>query len=310
KPALIFTVAHGELCWMASKMSDRFNIPLVTFFHDWWPDSAYVHNWARGIINRRFQYLYQQSSLALCVSEEMRQALGKHSNAQILPPIPDREPRVEYHNWHVEAARQINSVGTQTESKFKVVYAGNLSDIYGSMMQKLCTSCHGIHEFKLTLFGSEPDWSYSLKEQVKKQKIYGGFLSRDLLTNELTKANALLVAMSFEKRDKKRMETSFPSKLVEYCQFGKPIIIWGPEYCSGVRWGREHQAALLVTSTLAGDLVNAIKALVNNRDEQECLGNKARGMARGMFNPNKLQQQFVDSIYRVVTMNQGKANVF
>lgn len=299
KPDLILTVAHGELCWLAQKMSHKFNIPLVTFFHDWWPDSAYVHNWVRKIIARRFQRLYQESHLVFCVSEGMRQALGKHSNSQTLPPIPDLKQAMGDRGCGVENVRNITSVEVAMDEKFQVVYAGNMSDIYGAMMQSLCRLYEEIKELQLTLFGPQLDWSDSLREKVKKQGIYGGFLPRDLLRKQLIKANALLVAMSFEEQDKRRMETSFPSKLVDYCQFGKPIIIWGPEYCSAVRWGHEHQSALLVTSPLAQDLVSAIKEVANNREEQQRLGNQALSMAQGMFNPENIQQQLLDSIEQV-----------
>jgi glycosyltransferase involved in cell wall biosynthesis len=131
-------------------------------------------------------------------------------------------------------------------------------------------------------------------QQVTASGIYGGFISE--LVYELRKASALLVAMSFNQQDKMRMQTSFPSKIVEYCQFGKPIIIWGPDYCSAVHWGRKYQAALVVTSPLVEDLVQAIAELSNQPKEQIRLGNKALEMARGMFNPEKIQQQFVNSI--------------
>ena len=41
-----------------------------------------------------------------------------------------------------------------------------------------------------------------------------------------------------------QMETSFLSKLPEYAQFGKPILIWRPEYCSAIHWGREGDRAI------------------------------------------------------------------
>jgi hypothetical protein len=94
------------------------------------------------------------------------------------------------------------------------------------------------------------------------------------------------------------MQTSFPSKIPEYCQFGKPIIIWGPDYSSAVHWGRKHQSALVVTSPVAQDLVKAIKELATQPEEQIRLGNKALEMAQGTFNPEKIQQQFVNSLYQ------------
>ncbi len=287
KPDLILTVAHGELCWLAQQISQEFNIPLVTFFHDWWPDLAYVHAWAREVLTNRFKQLYQQSSLAFCVSQDIRQALGTHPNAQILFPIPTQS-----------VSEKSLTTLTRQES-FRVIYAGTLSDIYGSMLQALCTSFQGIPSIQLKLFGPQPDWPDLLVQQIKADEIYGGFLSRDSLVDELGKANALLVVLSFNQPDQMRMQTSFPSKLLEYCQFGKPIIIWGPENCSAVHWGRKHQSALVVTSSLAQDLVKAIQELATQPEEQLRLVNKALGMAQGMFNPEKIQQQFVESLHQV-----------
>ena len=287
KPDLILTVAHHELCWLAQQISQQFNIPLVTVFHDWWPDIAYVHSFAREILTRRFKRLYQQSQLAFCVSEQIRQALGTHPNAQVLFPIPNQSVKEDL---PVTGAR---------EDAFAVIYAGVLSGIYGVMLQSLCNLIQDESEFQLKLFGSSLDWSDSLVQQVKANQIYGGFISRDLLEHELRKAKALLVAMSFNPADQMRMKTSFPSKIVEYCQFGKPIIIWGPDSCSAVQWGRRYHSALVVTSPLAQDLVKAIKELATQPEEQTRLGNRALKMAWEMFNPDKIQQQFVKGLYQV-----------
>ncbi|EDX78672.1 hypothetical protein MC7420_7325 [Coleofasciculus chthonoplastes PCC 7420] len=297
QPDLILTVAHGELCWIAQQMSVQLGIPLVTFFHDWWPHLAYIHDWTQGVITRRFQRLYQQSQLTLCVSEGMRQALGTHSNAQVLFPIPDK-----------------SMIVTKTEKltfggKFKVIYAGIMAEIYSSMLQALYRSFQEISEIQLELLGPQPDWSKLVLEQVKAEGVYAGFIPRELLTNKLSQAHALLVVMSFEQRYKTRMQTSFPSKLVDYCQFGKPIIIWGPDYCSAVQWGRQYQSALVVTSPLEKDLVQAIRELATQPEKQNYLGNKALDWAKGMFNPEKIQQQFVDSLHDVANLSKGGQEV-
>jgi len=209
KPDLILTVAHGELCWLAQQMSQEYSIPLATFFHDWWPDLAYIHSWARKTLEYRFKRLYQQSQLALCISEAMRQALGSHPHAQVLFPIPEKLALKEY-----------SEAGVRKE-EFKVIYAGNISGIYRPMLQSLCQICLEVSEFQLKLFGPRPDWSDFLVKDDQKKELYGGFVSRKVLMEELNQANALLLTMSFEKRYKRRTKMSFPSKLLDYCQFGK-----------------------------------------------------------------------------------------
>lgn len=297
QPDLILTVAHGELCWIAQQMSVQFKIPLVTFFHDWWPDLAYVHDWARAKITHRFQCLYQQSQLALCVSEGMRQALETHSNAQVLFPIPDKSMIVT------------TTENLPYEGKFKVIYAGIITGLYSSMLQNLYRALPESSEIQLELFGPQPDWPEPLLQQVKTEGVYTGFIPREVLTSKLNQAHGLLVVMSFEPRDKTRMQTSFPSKLVDYCQFGKPIVIWGPNYCSAVQWGRQYQSALVVTSPLAKDLVQAIRELATQPEKRNYLGNKALDRAKGMFNPEKIQQQFIDALSEVATLSKGERSV-
>ena len=290
QPDLILTVAHNEFCWLAQQIAQEFNIPLVTFFHDWWPDMAYIHDFARGFLTKRFKRLYQQSQLVFCVDEEIRQALGTHPNAQILYPIPNPSVKSE------------RSATLTKQDSFTVIYAGTLSGIYGPMMQDLCALVQNYPELSLKLFGPPLDWPDLLVQKVKAAQIYRGFIPN--LMEELRNANALLVAMSFNPRDQMRMQTSFPSKIVDYCQFGKPIIIWGPDYSSAVHWGRKHQSALVVTSPLAQDLVKGIQELATQPQEQERLGNRALDMAREMFNPQKIQQQFVNSLYQLVKLQK------
>ncbi|WP_246259644.1 glycosyltransferase family 4 protein [Oxynema aestuarii] len=298
KPDLILTVAEGTYWIAAQRMAREFNIPLVSIFHDWWPDLAYVHSWARRILENRFKQLYRQSQLAFCVSEEMRQLLGTHPNAQLLYPIPDQ----------LVAAAETHTLSTGKQ--FKLVYAGRLSGISGQTIQALCTSLQGVTGLQLKLFGPQPDWSDAFLQPLKEQGIYGGFISRDRLRQEFNAASALLVAIPFDGSNRRWAETSFPSKLVEYCKFQKPIIIWGPEYCSAVRWGCKHQAVLVVTSPLLQDLKKAVKELANQPEEQKRLGNKALEMAQGMFNPEKIQRHFVESLYQLANQKLEKTTYF
>ena len=48
--------------------------------------------------------------------------------------------------------------------------------------------------------------------------------------------DVLFVPMSFDPTDRPNMETGFPSKLTDYTSVGVPLLIYGPAYCSAVRW--------------------------------------------------------------------------
>ncbi|MBD1862626.1 glycosyltransferase [Trichocoleus sp. FACHB-46] len=289
-PDLILTVAHGDLCWLAQKLAQEYSIPLVTIFHDWWPDLAYVHDWVRHAIAHRFRQLYRQSQLAFCVSEAMQQALGQHQNAQILLPIPQ------------QISLEGNPKKKALSNKLTAVYAGNLSDIYGPLLQKLATISQSVDTFQLKLLGPVPDWPMEKVQEFQLQGIYTGFLPRNQLIQALWEADVLLVIMSFAESDQKRMQTSFPSKLLEYCQFGKALVIWGPKGCSVVDWGQKYDSARVVTSPVVEDLVRAVIDLSKEPIEQERLGQKALEMAQTMFNPLTIQQQFIESLYSITKL--------
>jgi glycosyltransferase involved in cell wall biosynthesis len=286
---LIVTVSEGIHWIAAQKMSQEFGIPLVTIFHDWWPDLAAIHPWAKKTLEHRLKQLYQQSALVFCVSEGMRELLGNHPNAQILYPIPDRFTISQ------------KTPDSLNRNKFKLVYAGSLSSIYAPMLQSLCMSLQEVQGLQFKLFGRTSYCPDAFLQTLNEQNVYGGFIPRDLLRQELLGANALLVTLPFDQENSRFTKTSFPSKLVEYCQYGKPIVIWGPDSCSAVRWGRKYQSALVVTSPLVEDLVKAIKELATQPEEQTRLADRALKIAQGMFNPEEIQRQFIDSLYRVAS---------
>jgi hypothetical protein len=92
------------------------------------------------------------------------------------------------------------------------------------------------------------------------------------------------------------VETSFPSKLPEYAQFGKPIVIWGPEYCSAIHWGREGDRALCITSASPQTLITALTNLSQDLSQREYYASQAQIAARQEFNPVNLQQYFLEAI--------------
>jgi glycosyltransferase involved in cell wall biosynthesis len=86
----------------------------------------------------------------------------------------------------------------------------------------------------------------------------------------------------------------FPSKLIEFAQFGKPLVVWGPEYCSAVEWARREDSALCVTNQDPVALVAALNRLTDSRLEQERLAAAADRAAAGEFDALAIQAGFQD----------------
>ncbi|WP_255476181.1 hypothetical protein AAJV73_08300 [Cyanobium sp. BSA11S] len=125
---------------------------------------------------------------------------------------------------------------------------------------------------------------------------YQGRLPSDHLREFLRQQDLLLVTMSFEPQDQRRTRTSFPSKLVEYCQTGLPILIWGPESCSAVRWSRQADAAEVVTNADPQAVVEALKRLRGNPGWLAELARRSAASAEREFHPAQIQKQFAASL--------------
>lgn len=275
------TVAQGDSFPAAARFAKSRGIPLVSIFHDWWPDMSPVHAPFKSLLEQSFRDLYRESQLALCVSDGMRAALGSHPNARVLYPIPDKisEP--------VSSPQRLH--------EFKVLYFGNLHE-YGPMLAKALEAMRGHSLIRLETRGFCPAWSESFRLGMEREGLWHDFAPRDVLTKWLSSADAFLVPMVFEPAMKRRMETSFPSKMVEMCQMGKPIVVWGPESCSAIRWARDGGGALCVTDPDPKALVRELEKLAATPDERRRLSECSRTAAAGDFSPAVIQDEFLVAI--------------
>lgn len=113
-------------------------------------------------------------------------------------------------------------------------------------------------------------------------------------------ADAFLVVMSFDPALRRRMETSFPSKLPEYAQFGKPLVIWRPDYCSAIHWGREGDRALCITDENPQSLVSALEKIKDFPEQRQYYAQQTKIAAKNEFNPVFIQNQFLENIQSLI----------
>jgi hypothetical protein len=116
----------------------------------------------------------------------------------------------------------------------------------------------------------------------------------------LASADALLVVMSFEKEHELFMRTSFTTKFLDYVAFGKPVILWGPDYCTPVRVARKHGGAAVVSSSDADAVVALCRQIAANKVFNEKLSKEALHLHQTLFNPDRLQDVFVQEITELV----------
>jgi hypothetical protein len=121
----------------------------------------------------------------------------------------------------------------------------------------------------------------------------------------MTSADALLVVMSFEKEHEAFMRTSFTTKFLDYVAFGKPVILWGPEYCGPVRVARKHGGAAAVSIDDADAVISLCRQIGGDTALRNELSKQALQLHETLFNPDRLQSIFVGEIEKLVRSRRG-----
>jgi glycosyltransferase involved in cell wall biosynthesis len=282
---VVLTLAYRSGCWVAQRYARRHGLPLAVRFDDWWPDIAPVHAPVRKHLERRFLELHRSADLSLCISEGMLKALGPHRNARVILPIPDAEP--------IRPSKCKDSAG-----EFRVGYSGNMFD-YSDMMADLAQLAVKQSDVRIE-FRGRPRWPQALIHEMKHRHLLHDFEPGPGFDDWLGSFDAYLVVMFFDAAQRRRTETCFATKLVDYSRAGRPVVIWAPESSAVVQWAKKSKAALCVTDPDARALLAALAGLKRDRALQLELGARIRRAYEAEFSPVGLQQQFMEALNSVI----------
>ena len=282
---VVLTLAYGSGCWVAQRYARRHGLPMIVRFDDWWPDIAQVHTPVRKQLERRFLQLYQSADLSLCISEGMLKALGPHRNARVILPIPDAEP--------IRPSKCNDSTG-----EFRVGYSGNMFD-YSDMLADLAQLAVKQSDVRIE-FRGRPRWPQALMHEMRKRNLLHDFEPGPGFDDWLGSFDAYLVAMFFDAAQRRRTETCFATKLVDYSRAGRPVVIWAPESSAVVQWAKKNRAALCVTDPDARALLAALADLKKDGALQLELSARVRRAYETEFSPVGLQQQFMEALNSVI----------
>ncbi len=288
RPDAILTVAQGGLCNVARRVASGLGLPLITFFHDWSPDWHAHPEWSRGLMDGAFLKLYRASARALCICDGMREMLGRHPHADVLLPIP-------------ETSDSVTIASAPLSPSSPLVYAGALNGFSETEIRALGEASLAMPQSAgVALYGPNPHWGDTVGARILSGSLYRGLLTTRELPTVLASAGCLLVAMPFAETQRRIATTSFPSKISEYCAYGRPIVVWAPVYSSAARWAAESGAALLVTQADPAALLTAVRQLLREPTRWHELGRKAQAEANGRFSVSRLQAKFETSLARAL----------
>ncbi|MFC7338097.1 glycosyltransferase [Haloferula chungangensis] len=295
QPEAVFSVA-GSWDWTTlagQKVARALRIPMVASFNDW-----YDYGWFpaddrfRPLIEERFRRFYQEADLALCTSEGMREELGKHSNAHVWYPTGAVMQR---------SSDNYEPTEVSIDDPLIAFFGGSLGGWYGPMMESIVLACEDSSDpVEFRIFGALEAWSPEFGERAKKEGIFRGRVEFDRLRQEALAADLLILPMGFGKECEHAERTSFKTKFLDYLSFQRPILVWGPEYCSAVRVAREFDSAECVTDPSPEACRKAIAQLAADPLRRAELMGNAKRMYDDRFHPDRIHSALVQKIKEVV----------
>jgi hypothetical protein len=149
-------------------------------------------------------------------------------------------------------------------------------------------------------FRGRPRWPQTLMDEMRHRHLLHDFDAGPSFDDWLGSFDAYLVVMFFDAAQRRRAETCFATKLVDYSRAGRPVIIWAPESAAVVRWAKKSGAAFCVTDSDARALLAAVAQLKKDTAMQLELGARMRRAYETEFSPVGLQRQFVEALNSVI----------
>lgn len=280
KPDLILSVAHGWYFLAAAAATKRHGIPLVLWCQDWWPDFPQVAPIARKRVRDSLLRVCQQAKQIICISKGMHEAIGAPPNSVVLHDLPSKVSPDQ-----AQPKRAI---------PYRVIYGGNIGE-YGPMVGEAAANCLRGGKVRIDVYGGpRPGWSGEIARRLREADAFHGLFRSGAFLERIRESHAVLITQPFTADAAHRMRTCFPSKLIEMAQLHKPMIIWGPEYGSAVRWARERNSALCITDPSPEAVRRKAEALAEDPEQHEHLSRASAEAAARDFNPDKIREAFVE----------------
>jgi hypothetical protein len=253
-PKIIYIGPETGIAEVGIRLSRELKVPLFGYFMDWPTFAAGGHRFLWRALEFRYRKRYGSCDLALCICSEMRSACGEHPNSHVCyPSTSGNLPEVEQLEANANAAEPT------------LVFSGNLGQWYGLMLTRLAGEFLRDSKYKLQITGSCPSWGPSWTKTLIEQGVYIGYVEQSHYASLLQRASALLVIMGFDSDAERVERTSFKSKLAEYLKAGRPVIVWGPAYCTAVRNAQCHGFALTVVEPDPSFVLQAFKSLLADK---------------------------------------------
>ena len=288
RPDLVVTVMDCFSYYsIAASVARQHNLPLLTITMDR-PDSfERVHRLWRRVQFDRIGRIYRQAACNLGVSRQMSVWLRRvfHAKAETHYFAPTTD---------IPKGNPADCCTTRASGRFVLGYAGSLEYGYERQIAALLPELEAT-DVTLRVYSAHANRLPSSPALELRT-----FLPVKTLWKELLEScDALLLPYPFTHEDATLYRTHFPTKLSEYYTLGLPILLLGPSYATGIRWGLDHPgSALVVTDANPVQWRQALLQLKQQPELRVRLASSAQQIAAESFSPTISHRQFHQAMAR------------
>ena len=256
----VITIIQARYYLAAALASWVTATPLIAIVHDNFVSSK-VGRWKfLATVQRRWtKRILQHAAHIYVVSPEMQRLVfaecGQEGEIQLpSTALPARE-----------AGSQLSVMGL---GRPVILFAGNVGytvrdslDILATLIATGKLKEYGMPKAELHLCTGMTDSEIHKHGWDRPGIVAKSWLSQSELAGELSNADILFLPYSFSRTSREAVETAFPSKAADYLAAGKPIVVFGPENSSLVRYASEQGFAAIVDEFSEAALARGIQKI-------------------------------------------------
>ncbi len=298
RPDVVFTVmdlfSFYQTAWRYAR---RQGIPLVTLTMDDPMHFQKVARWAKPLQKKAVQRIYGDAGLSLGVSGEMAkwigEEFGKSTETFYFGPPDGLRPREPSTNKSLRNPPHLT-----------VGFAGSLH-FYGRELSRLMPAFEKAGA-RLHFYGTKTK-DLPISPAVVDR---GRWPIEKLWDTVQQECDALILPYPGGGWLENVFRTHFPTKLSEYLWQGMPVLITGPEYATGLRWGLDHsQACVALSEPSIADVAEVLVQWRQAAEERSKLGEVAAFTARSMFDPEVIRQKFQEHLSAAANCEHRQSQV-
>jgi hypothetical protein len=250
---------------VAAELVEKTALPTVV----WFMDNYYTDQSSISYVSK----IWKMSQRRFVISEAMQQYFSEFygGDCEML------------HNSVLFPERYSEPVA-KSDSRLRIVYAGNTHSYYLDSMSMVLKELHGLgDQLVLDIYSHNPI-SPDVQDRTDfSWRHFPPILAGDLI-RRLQEYDVLLLLSSFKPEHRAIAETSLASKVADYLAAGRCILVYGPEYSENVRYAQRYGLGKVVTSQAPGRLREAILSLARHPECRRELGEQAYHFGRERHN--------------------------